>query len=152
MAGKRIALLIVAIIVAIICVGFAGMYTLTRAIYREKGCEFANIDNIEIHTKTDIPETISCNCNFNESSYTKIAVFELDPSIDFPDYISENKFRKLSPQNSVNLNEEKFALVAEDYIGKTHLYFRADESDANIYKMILDTDLKKLHVIIQYKK
>ncbi|MFA5849549.1 MAG: hypothetical protein WC833_06680 [Bacteroidales bacterium] len=83
--------------------GFRGF---THLIYSQRGCEWANIDNIELHTHIDIPKIKGCDCEYKKELNTKIARFDIDRSkVDMERYIRINNFKKLLSPDEVQLNE-----------------------------------------------
>src|SRR5690606_12087121 len=85
-----------AIIAAIICLGFIGIRLMTTAIYQSNSCEWANIDNIELHTLADIPAITDSRCRVDTVSNTKYATFQIDlKKVELDKYIVNNNLIKI---------------------------------------------------------
>ena len=52
--------------------------TLVVSIANQRTCEWANIDNIEINAKINIPSIIDSDCEYLEAINTKKAYFEFN--------------------------------------------------------------------------
>jgi hypothetical protein len=65
--------IIIALSIILILWGLAAILlrVFSQKIYNDHTCEGNNIDNIELHTMTDIPKTDSCNCNYDYKENTK---------------------------------------------------------------------------------
>ena len=157
MPTKKITLLIVAIVISVICLGFMGFRAFTANIYESRSCEWANIDNIELHTQTDIPSTVDCNCKYDPLQSVKKAIFTLDQETDLTSYIKENKFRKFGKREFV---PALFSLMdaKSGFKDKDKLYYKSNTDMHNFdnyrmdhYSMILDPDTGKLWVYLRYK-
>ncbi|HEX9979418.1 MAG TPA: hypothetical protein VGB50_02505 [Flavobacterium sp.] len=151
MGSKRLLFIIVAIVVAMICVGTIGVRSFVQSVYRERSCEWANIDNIEMHARIDIPSNTDCDCNFDTSANVKTAVFTLGEDVNFREYIASNKLKKVI--SAENLQYSDF-VAFEDYKGKniTGLYYRSDNNYDSGYHLTLDTIEGKLWISIKYKR
>lgn len=149
-AGK--AILITGIII-IPLVGFAyvGLRSFTKSIMNSRDCEWANIDNIEMRTQTDIPATIHCDCNYDAVEEAKKVVFTLDKkNLDLAEYATKNRFKKATETENLPLSVfafEKNPLAFED---TKSLYFRQGETKWESYQLILNAETGKLWVYLKY--
>ncbi len=150
MNTRKIVFLILVVIVAIVCVGFAGVYTFTRAMYNEKGCEWANIDNIELRTASDIPTTINSDCSFDPTTNTKLAVFQLNmEELDVASFIKNNNYKKYDGADDMIITD---MVKVSGELSSDEIYFRADDTEDDSYRMLLDIETGQLWVSIRYKK
>ena len=104
------------ITIGIILLLMLGFKTLVKSIYKSKDCEMYNIDNIELRTGIDIPKVLDVNCEFNDSTNTKVAVFTLDTSrFNLSEYIIRNKFEKVDSifKNTGDENDSRWAAELE---------------------------------------
>lgn len=147
MEAKKITLLVIAIVAAIVCLGFMGIRAFTTKVMNSRDCEWANIDNIEMRIKVDVPATLDCNCNYVEATDTKTSTFTLDTEdLDFAGYAKKNSFVKMKPGEKV---PEGF--FANNEFGNTEsLYYREGATKWEKYKMVLDPKNGKLWVYLKY--
>lgn len=74
---------------------WGGANLLAKHIYNRKDCERFNIDNIELRTKTNIPEILSSECSCEGNN--KVSTFRIDTQkIDLEQYIIDNKFELIN--------------------------------------------------------
>ncbi|HEY0046769.1 MAG TPA: hypothetical protein VGB44_08665 [Flavobacterium sp.] len=154
MKNKNIILLVITILIAFVCVSFAGVYTFTQAAYNEKGCDWANIDHIELRTASGIPRTTSCKCSYSTSTSIKTSTFMLNSkTLDVSAFIEDNNYKLYTKDSDMKIedliaNEPNRASIAK----KKTLYFRSDETEDDSYRMLFDAEAGKLWVSIHYKK
>ena len=56
-------ILIALTLTVFLCMGvILGLKMFTRSIYNQRTCDWANIDNIELHTQIDIPDILTYDC------------------------------------------------------------------------------------------
>jgi hypothetical protein len=80
-------------LLVLVLVAILGLRTLVVSIANQRTCEWANIDNIEINAKINIPSIIDSDCVYLESINTKKAYFEFNlADFDGDHYIEVNKF------------------------------------------------------------
>ena len=145
-ARKQIVLLVAAIVIVVGCLAYAGVLTLSRIIYNQKGCGFANIDNIELHTQTDIPSVSRCECEFLQTTNTKQSVFYLDMNRDeLAGYIQKNKFVAFD----ISANEV-FPFARSIASIKGTVYVKHGHTADADYRLVLDTEAKKIYVELRY--
>ena len=124
MNKRRITLMVIAIAASVICLGFMGLRAFTTKIYDSRSCEWANIDNIELRAKIDIPAQIDCQCQYDEITETKQAIITLDKK-DIPaDYVTANKLKKLEPY--IRIEKRDFILEKNPapFTSDKKLYYR----------------------------
>jgi hypothetical protein len=74
-----------------------GLRTLVMSIANQRTCEWANIDNIELNARIDVPSIIDSDCEYLEVINTKKAYFEFDlADFDADRYIEVNKLKRLN--------------------------------------------------------
>jgi hypothetical protein len=148
MNKSRIALLVVAIAAAVVCLGFMGIRAFTQRIYDGRSCQWANIDNIEMHVKIDVPETAHCDCRYDQLTRTKSAVFTLVKN-EIPDgYAQANRLEKISKTDRFPID---FKWLRKHPLDASHnLYFREAETKWDDYKLLYDESAGKLYVSLRY--
>lgn len=149
MEKTRIALLVVAIVAAFGCIGFMGVDALCEKIYKSRDCEFANIDNIEMHAKINIPSTKDCECLYDRATNTKKAFFDLDSESVAKDYIEKNQLVK-TDMSQIALAEFGLEKNKPDFTNQRSLYYREGKTKRDNYKIIFDRDAGKIWVKLTY--
>lgn len=130
-----------------------GCFLLSKKIYREGGCEWANIDHIELHMGIDIPALKdTAVCIYDPRSKTKSVYFVLDKrTVPMQHYISHNHFKKLNA--AVYFNFQRFNQFNKDTLEKVttsgNLFFiEGSEKNTNQYKALLDSTTGQLWVAL----
>ncbi len=78
-----------------------GCYGLIKLAANSNTCDRFNIDNIEVHSRTNIPAVKSVECHYDAATNIKSNRFELDTKgLDMAQYINRNGFVKTAaPDN-----------------------------------------------------
>lgn len=132
--------------------GYFGLRHFTRSVYSQRTCEWANIDNIELHAKVDIPKIITCDCEYRKEQNTKMARFEIDKGhVDMDHYVKVNNFIKLESKEEIVFDdllhrEENSA----DLVGSSDLYYTKGNSNGETWQTLLDYSTGRLWVTINY--
>ncbi len=145
----KIGMMITAISVAAIGIIYIALNSLTFFIYESRSCDWANIDNIEVRTLTNIPKTLSCSCSYSEETDSKTAIFTLDLDSDaILSYAEKNGFKP------VISDDEKFTFRNIDQKSFAANLLQKSETHPKraSYKLMLDPSAKKLYVSLQYLK
>ncbi len=154
MSVRKILLLAAAIIAALICLGFIGVRLFTTAIYESDNCEWANIDNIELHALVDIPPTTDSDCRIDKVENAKYATFMIDlEEVDIDKYIADNKFVKVqsSAQAQKYLSQHYPDAEMESFT-YANLYERHGSYKDETSSLLPDAETGKLSVTIKYGK
>jgi hypothetical protein len=149
MEKSRIALLVVAIVAALGCLGYMGVNAFCDKVYKSRDCEFANIDNIEMHARIDIPSTTDCACEYNNATSTKKVVFNLEKESLPEDYIIKNKFVK-TDISAIAMADFGFERNSSHLPTAKSLYYREGKTASDDYKIIFDKDAGKIWVNLKY--
>lgn len=135
-------------ILGLTLIGFVfilGLRSLVVSIANQRTCEWANIDNIELNAKIDIPSIIDSDCEYLESINTKKAYFKFDLThFDVDHYIKVNKLKKLGSKyiekNLINFNTDSVTYDAFYYKSKTgrksNSYVLFDKSKGQLWTSI----------------
>jgi hypothetical protein len=139
-------------VIVLSCLGYFGLRHFTRSVYSQRTCEWANIDNIELHTRVDIPKIITCDCEYQKEQNTKMARFDIDKdNVDMDHYVKVNKFKKLDSKEEILFDE---LLNREDnpadLVSSSDLYFTKGNSDGETWQTLLDYSTGRLWVTINY--
>ena len=137
----------------LICLGvLVGFKMFTHSIFKQRTCDWANIDNIELHTQIDIPDIITYACNYKRELNTKMTRFDLDlTKLDLTNYIHQNNFKRLTKPTEFIL--EKFLNMnnnADEFLSNSNLYYTYGSSHQEYWQALLDNVAGKLWVIIEY--
>lgn len=132
--------------------GYFGLRHFTHSVYSQRTCEWANIDNIELHTQVDIPKIITCDCEYRKVENTKMARFDIDKvNVDMDHYIKVNKFKKLNSKDDILYDELlKGEGNSADLVSSSDLYYTKGSSDGETWQTLLDYSTGRLWVTINY--
>ena len=137
----------------LLCMGvILGLKMFTRSIYNQRTCDWANIDNIELHTQIDIPDILTYDCFYKGERNTKMARFDLDlNNLDMINYIHQNKFTRLTKPTEFFF--DKFLNIninADELLSNRNLYYTYGSSRQENWQALLDNVAGKLWVTIEY--
>ena len=132
--------------------GYFGLREFVRSIYRQRDCEWANIDNIEMHAEVDIPDISYCDCRYDARANVKRAFFIIDKTkVDVNRYISDNGFMKHAASSGFTLSGFlKNDQTPADLRGLGSLYFKEGRYKEETWKLLLDRQSGKLWVTLNY--
>ena len=124
-----------------------GLRFLVVSIANQRTCEWANIDNIELNAKIDIPSILDSDCDYLEAINTKKAYFQFDlADFDMDRYIEVNKLKKLNSQypeiDFINFNTDSLSVDA--------LYYKSRTGHKSNSYVLFDKNKEQLWVSIQY--
>ena len=124
-----------------------GLRTLVVSIANQRTCEWANIDNIELNAKIDIPSIIDSDCVYLESINTKKAYFEFNLNdFDADHYIEVNKLKTLDSKHIgvdfLNFNRDSLKL--------DRLYYKSRNGKKSNSYVLFDKVKGQIWVSIQY--
>jgi hypothetical protein len=130
-----------------VLVAILGLRTLVVSIANQRTCEWANIDNIEINAKINIPSIIDSDCVYLESINTKKAYFEFNlADFDGDHYIEVNKFKNLESKHTefdfINFNIDSLTIDV--------LYYKSKKGKKSNSYALFDKNKGVLWVSIQY--
>ena len=145
-------LLITLAVIIFLSIALFGFKTFITSIYNQRGCEFANIDNIEVNVGIDIPSIERTSCNYDEIKNQKSVYFKLDKKVNVQDYCKSNTFKILQTSDF-----NKFKNL--DFVGNNHLfkdktknyYFKSENTRSNSYNAVLNAETKELWIVISFK-
>ncbi|GAA4453724.1 hypothetical protein [Rurimicrobium arvi] len=147
--------LIISLVIAVMTLIGYSIYALfmwgaPRLIYKQHSCDFANIDNVEMHAEIDIPRIDSFDCQYDRTSLTKTVCFYLAPRKEtWRRYITVNKFIRV-PENTLPDTADFRPSVIAD---ASHAYFTTEGSyNDERWHTLLDSNALRLWVTIHYGK
>jgi lipopolysaccharide export LptBFGC system permease protein LptF len=134
-------------LLVLVLVAILGLRTLVVSIANQRTCEWANIDNIEINAKINIPSIIDSDCVYLESINTKKAYFEFNlADFDGDHYIEVNKFKNLESKHTefdfINFNIDSLTIDV--------LYYKSKKGKKSNSYALFDKTKGVLWVSIQY--
>jgi lipopolysaccharide export LptBFGC system permease protein LptF len=134
-------------LLVLVLVAILGLRTLVVSIANQRTCEWANIDNIEINAKINIPSIIDSDCVYLESINTKKAYFEFNlADFDGDHYIEVNKFKNLESKHTefdfINFNIDSLTIDV--------LYYKSKKGKKSNSYALFDKNKGVLWVSIQY--
>ena len=124
-----------------------GLRTLVMSIANQRTCEWANIDNIELNARIDVPSIIDSDCEYLEAINTKKAYFAFDlVDFDADRYIEVNKLKKLNTKYP----EIDFINFNSDSLKFDMLYYKSRNGKNSNSYALFDKNKGQLWVSIQY--
>ena len=124
-----------------------GLRSLVVSIANQRTCEWANIDNIELNAKVDIPSILDSDCEYLDTINTKKAYFKFDPThFDGDYYIEVNQLTSLDTKHTgidfINFNTDSLSVDA--------LYYKSRTGNKSNSYVLFDKNQEQLWVSIQY--
>lgn len=147
MSNTRIFLLSLAIAAALAGILVLAVSTLSQQIYNARTCNWANIDNIEMHARIDIPSIEDCDCEYDELFNSKRASFTLSKKVDILQYVNANRLTPIQgelPQNILAFADKQFNP------GQTLFVREGARGDEERYEVLFDPSTRKLWVYLKY--
>lgn len=133
--------------------GYLGLQQFSKSIYSQRTCEWANIDNIELHTGVNIPKIKKFDCEYQKKQNTKKACFDVDKrNVDIDSYIKENNFKKLNSTTVVSFADFlKRETNIYDLMSSSDLFYSKGSYKGEAWQTLLDSATGRLWVTIKYK-
>ncbi len=147
MPNTRIFLLSLAIAAALAGILILSVSTLSQQIYNARTCNWANIDNIEMHAGIDIPLVEECECEYDELFNSKRASFTLSKKVDVSQYVNANGLTPIQgelPQNILAFANKQFNT------GQTLFVREGTRDGEERYEVLFDPSTRKLWVYLKY--
>ena len=124
-----------------------GLRSLVVSIANQRTCEWANIDNIELNAKVDIPSILDSDCEYLDTINTKKAYFKFDQThFDGDYYIEVNQLTSLDTKHTgidfINFNTDSLSVDA--------LYYKSRTGHKSNSYVLFDKNKEQLWVSIQY--
>jgi hypothetical protein len=143
--------LVAACIVAWGLIAYSGLYAFTRLVYHQRTCAWANIDNVELHARLDIPLISSCDCTYDAVDNSKRTVFHIDKErVDLDNYIRQNGFKQLTSNVVLDSLLEGEANLARDQGASAAIYYTMGAQGAKNWQALLNKSSGVLLVLIRY--
>ncbi|PBQ30357.1 hypothetical protein CNR22_00795 [Sphingobacteriaceae bacterium] len=138
--------------VLVAALGYFGFRQFAHSIYLQRTCEWANIDNLEMHTGIDIPKIKSSECKYEKAQNTKLARFDLDKSVEMNAYLQRNKFKKLEKLTGIDFGTFLDGAQINTSLSQTsELYYMEGFYETENWKGLLDKSTGKLWITLKYK-
>lgn len=149
---KKLKIILIALVAIILSGGLVilGLKTYAYSIRNLRNCKWANIDNVELNAKVDIPAIKKSDCHYNDNTNTKMTFFEIDQEqVDLNQYHLKNKLQLV--ENIPGIEIEKFYQLNPKSLTSSELYFRKNISrDAYSY-ILFNKTTASLWVTIEYR-
>src|SRR5688572_2586464 len=128
---------------------FMGFRGFVNSIRNQRTCEWANIDNIELHAHIDIPKVTAWECDYDKESNTKRAFFAVDKNdFDGNRYIERSSLKKLSSTSEFEFS--KFLNLQHESLNGSELYYKRSAAGEERYDVLLDKTNGRIWVTIMY--
>jgi hypothetical protein len=143
--------------VLVLVLGFITLIGTCRGLgwlmYKQRGCGAFQIDNMELHTRTDIPDIYDIDCDYNSTQKLKRVYFTIKKKqVQMTRYISFSEFVPLQSAGDFNM-DHFFRLHADSLEGRDmhHLFYKEHtKADGEYYKALLDTSTGQVWLNLQY--
>lgn len=150
---RKMLLLIVALLCLAVLLIYLALMGFGRLLYNSRGCEQFYIDNTELHTRTNIPEKLEIECNYNSKTLLKRVYFVIDKEQEeMPGYISFSEFKPLPAAHTFKTDD--FFRFNTDTLGKLHgsalFYKEHTKKNGEYYKALLDTVSGQVWLNLRY--
>lgn len=150
MTRKKTIIIALSTITALCVFIFMGFVGFVKSIKNQRTCEWANIDNIELHAHVDIPKITKSECEYENVTHTKKTLFIINKvDFDMDRYIQTNHLKKLS--RAIELSPEKYLNFEKDSLQKAELYHKEESSNGEKSEVLFDKTSGKLWVTIKFK-
>ncbi|TAJ11647.1 hypothetical protein DMA11_16110 [Marinilabiliaceae bacterium JC017] len=145
----RVVLIVLGVILSLGLIVIFGLRAFAGSIRNQRTCEWANIDNIELHAHVDIPDITDSDCCYDAETNTKKAFFVLNKNeLDVDRYIEFNELNKVDSTTEVEFN--KFLNLDDDSKASTSLYYRKNSFKGESTFVLFDLMTSRLWVTIEY--
>ena len=145
----KVTVVILTCLLAIGLLAFMGFRGFVNSIRNQRTCEWANIDNIELHAHIDIPKVTAWECDYEKESNTKRAFFTLDKNnFDGNEYIERYSLKKFS--STSNFEYSRFLNLQHESLNGSELYYKKSPAGKERYDVLLDKATGRLWVTIMY--
>ncbi len=150
MPFKKKGTVILTVLITICVFAFMGFRGFVNSIRDQRTCDWANIDNIELHAHIDVPKIVKWDCDYEKVSNTKRASFTIDKnSFDLNTYIQGYNLKKIN--HSTELEYGRFLNMKKDSLVGSDLYYKKSKPGGERYDVILDKETGRLWITIEYK-
>jgi hypothetical protein len=149
---KRKVTIIAVTAISLICILAAfGFRALVSSIRHQRTCEWANIDNIELHAHLDVPKVIKWDCSYDKADNIKKASFTIDKNhVDLDEYIQNHRLLKVN--SAAKLEYDRFLRLEKDSLNGSEFFYRKGSgTDLEWYDVLLDKATGRLWVTMKYK-
>jgi hypothetical protein len=145
-------IIIILFFLSLITLLFFGFKTFVISIKETRGCEFANIDNIEINVGIDVPEIEKSECNYDSVKKVKSVYFKLK-KLDTKKYISKNKFSKLD--DLIDLEPESLQYFLSDISSinenPNSIFIKSGSRKSNSHFVVYNALTNELWAVVHFK-
>lgn len=130
-------------------------YGLGWLMQKQRGCGAFLIDNMELHTHTDIPDIHDIDCDYREIEKLKRVYYTIKKEqVPMPGYISFSEFSPLPEASEFDMND--FFRLNADTLQRhqsAHLFYKEyTKADGEYYKGLLDTSTGQVWLNLQYAR
>lgn len=148
---KIVGVVLLSVAVGVVFI-LGGFRLFVRTIYTQHSCDWANIDNVELHTRVNVPAITHDSCTYRKDINTKIARFDINKvKVDMKDYIRQNKFAALG-NNAVGRLDHLLMAEADAGLFSDHsLYLTSGSYKTETWQAMLDSTDARLWVVIRYQ-
>lgn len=138
------------LIVGAICLTlFVSLAFLVRSIANQRSCEWANIDNVELHAHVNIPPIVDSNCNYDELTNSKQVYFVFNKEkVNADIYIDSNNLNALENLDNIDLNR---FLNTQSLNSNMKFYYKEREHKGEKSFVLFNKSTQELWATIEYR-
>jgi len=146
---KKVAIIALVSLFTVCVFTFLGFTAFVSSIRNQRTCEWANIDNIELHAHIDVPKVTKWDCNYDKANNIKKAAFTIDRNnFNLNEYIQTYNLKKLN--SATELKYDRFLNLEKESLTSSDLYYKKNPLGGERYDVLLDKKTGRLWVTIKY--
>lgn len=140
------------VLVSVITLFLWGLKSFAISIKEQRGCEFANIDNIEINVGVNIPKIENSDCSYDAEQNVKSVYFKFK-ELNSKEYIIKNKLSKLNDLN--DLEEKNMQYFLSDISSITNnpnsIYIKSGNQRNNSHLAVYNAVTNEFWAVVHFK-
>ncbi|WP_320815547.1 hypothetical protein [Flavobacterium sp.] len=140
------------ILISIITLLFFGLKTFVTSIKDNRGCEFANIDNVEINVGVDIPKIESSECYYDSIQKVKSVYFKFQ-KLDTQEYVLNNELTKLEDILDLEPESMQYFLADVSSISENpnSIYIKSGNRKNNTHFAVYNALTNEFWAVVHFK-
>ena len=148
---KRIVIILL-VFLSFVALLFFGFKTFVTSTKDNRGCEFANIDNIEINVGVDIPKIESSECYYDSLQKVKSVYFKFQ-KLDTQEYVLNNELTKL--EDILDLEPESMQYFLADLSSISEnpnsIYIKSGNRKNNTHFAVYNALTNEFWAVVHFK-
>lgn len=143
---------ILLVLISFAALVFFGFKSFVTSIKDNRGCEFANIDNIEINVGIDIPKIERSECHYDSVLKVKSVYFKLQ-ELNNQEYIAKNELTKLDDLDDLEPESIQYFLGDIKSINENpnSIYIKTGKRKNNTHFAVYNALTNELWAVVHFK-